>query len=410
MKRIVVLAALSAIVSHSLSRSTYPILLPAIENDLLGGSHAKSGTLGTILFVAYMAGVAGVTTFSGRVEPALLLKGGLISSAIGLGTLGIANDFTSLSAGIVLTGFGSAGIWMSAPALATGAVPPHRRGTVMGLLSSTMGFGILLISQGTTIVRQITDDDGAWRPTWLAGMAYSTIVLVAVTVLLRTEATERVAGGISFAQLKGVPGWIALSAGYSTFGIIVSVYTPFLGAKLEEDGFSRPHVSAIYSLMGVAAIPGAIGIGRLSDRIGRRPVLIGTMAGMCGASLLVLSGREPFASVSAAAFGACSFAFPVMVAAVVRDHTSDRAFSKALGAMTLIYGVGLIVGPIAAGYIADSRFGFDLVYQLVTAATLLAVWFVWQLPTEGRLSRVAAVQPLTGGGDGQKPTDEQLAT
>lgn len=383
MRRIVVLAALSAIVSHSLSRSTYPILLPAIEDDLLGGSHAKSGLLGTILFAAYMAGVAFVTMFSGRVEPAVLLRGGLASSGIGLGVLGVADGFAGLATGIVLTGLGSAGIWMSAPALATGAVPPQRRGTVMGLLSSTMGFGIVLISLGTAAARRLSGDDGAWRPTWLAGMVFTLVVLVVVLLSLRTESTERVGGGISFGHLRDVPGWIPLSLGYSTFGVIVSVFTPFLGAKLEEDGFGRGHVSAIYSIMGVAAIPGAIGIGRLSDRIGRRPVLLATMAGMCASSLLVLTGSEPFASLSAAVFGACSFAFPVMVATVVRDHTSDRAFSQALGAMTLIYGIGLIAGPIAAGAIADGRYGFDLVYQLVALATAVAIWLVWQLPRDG---------------------------
>jgi len=233
------------------------------------------------------------------------------------------------------------------------------------------------------MARHLSGDDGAWRPTWLAGMVFTLVVLVAVLTTLRTGPTEQVAGGISFGQLRDVPGWIPLSFGYATFGVVVSVFTPFLGAKLEEDGFSRGHVSAIYSIMGVAAIPGAIGIGRLSDRIGRRPVLLGTMVGMCAASLLVLTGREPFASISAAVFGACSFAFPVMVATVVRDHTSDRAFSQALGAMTLIYGIGLIVGPIAAGAIADGRFGFDLVYQLVALATVLAIWLVWKLPRGG---------------------------
>ena len=380
MRRIVVLAALSAVVSHSLSRSTYPILLPAIEEDLLGGSHSKSGLLGTILFAAYMAGVAGVTMFSGRVEPARLLRGGLVSSGVGLGVLGLANGFGVLALGIVLTGFGSAGIWMSAPALATAAVAPGRRGTVMDLLSSTMGLGILLVSQGTDVARRVTGDDGAWRQTWLAGMVFSAFVLVAVAVWLRTESTERVPGGISFTQLRDVPGWIPLSLGYAMFGIIVSVYTPFLGAKLEDDGFGRGHVSAIYSLMGVAAIPGAIGIGRLSDHIGRRPVLVGTMVGMFASSVLVMSGREPFASIAAGTFGACSFAFPVMVATVVRDHTSDRAFSKALGAMTLIYGVGLVLGPVVAGSIADSRFGFDLVYQLVAVSTVIAIALVWRLP------------------------------
>ncbi|MFV0257194.1 MAG: YbfB/YjiJ family MFS transporter, partial [Acidimicrobiales bacterium] len=115
------LVAASTVVSHALARSTYPILLPAMEDDLLA-NHTQAGALSTVNFVAYLAGVAGVTAISGRVEPARLLKAGLAVAATGFVALAMARGFLSLSVGQALAGAGSAAIWMSAPVLATGAV------------------------------------------------------------------------------------------------------------------------------------------------------------------------------------------------------------------------------------------------------------------------------------------------
>ena len=120
---IIVAMASCAVVSHALARATFPILLPAIETELLS-NRQQSGLLGSANFVAYLVGVAVVTVISGRVEPMRLLLGGLVAALIGFVLLAVADGLWSLAAGQALTGLGSAGIWMSAPAIATGAAPP----------------------------------------------------------------------------------------------------------------------------------------------------------------------------------------------------------------------------------------------------------------------------------------------
>lgn len=379
MRRTVVLLALSAVVSHALARSTFPILLPAIEDELLG-SNQLAGALTTINFGAYLLGVAVVTAISGWIEPRRLLLVGLASAALGFALLAVAGSFAQLGLGLALAGAGSAGIWMSIPAIATSTVPADRRGTVMGLLSSTMGLGIVVASQGTNVVRAVRDDDQAWRPTWVGAAVYSVVLLAITIAFLRTPETARISGGVSLARLRSVPRWLPLTVGYWLFGVIVSSFTPFFGAALEEKGFSRAHVGNLYSLFGLAAVFGAVSLGRISDRVGRRPVLLGTMIVMGGSALLVPTGREPFAAIAALSFGVASFTFPVLVAAHVSDHLQDREFSNAFGALTLIYGSALVFGPVISGTIGDSRFGFDAVFLLVAAATLAATLAMSRLP------------------------------
>lgn len=369
MKRTVAVMALCAVVSHTLGRSTYPILLPAIEAELLS-SHQESGLLTTVNFGGYMLGVLVMTSVSGRFEPARLLAGGLASSTVGFVLLASAAGFWTLAAGLLLTGLGSAGIWMTAPIIATGVVPADRRGTVMGLLSSTMGLGLIVVSQGTNAMRAVGDDDGLWRPTWSVAAVYGGLLLAAVIAVLRLPATNRIAGGVSLQRLRTVPGWVPITVSYWLFGFVVSSFTPFFGAALEDVGFSRAHVGNLYALFGLSAVFGAVSLGRVSDRTGRQPVLVGALLVMAAAALLVLTGTEPFAAAAAIGFGAASFTFPVLVAAYLSDHLQERAFSNAFGALTLFYGSALVTGPILSGTIGDSSLGFPVVFSLVAAAAV----------------------------------------
>lgn len=371
-------------VSHTLARTTYQVLLTAIRDDLLSQSNQRAGLLATVTFVAYMLGVAVMTQFSGKIEPLVTLVLGLWVCLGGLMVLTVAEDFAQLAAGVALLGSGSGGIWMSVPAIATGAVDASRRGMVMGFLSSSIGFGLVLIGQCVRLVRGFLGDDGAWRPLWAIGAGFTAAVLVLVLVFMRPGATEQSNTKISLANLRQVDGWVPLTLAYILFGLVISGYAPFLGAKLTEDGFSEGHVATLYSLIGLSAIIGAVSLGRLSDRIGRRPVMASAMAMIGIASLLVLTGREPYATISAVINGSFSFAFPVLVTATLRDQVSDRAFSNALGALTLIYGVSLFVGPLIGGAIGDSSAGFDLLYLLVAVLALGSAGLVLLVPSRAQ--------------------------
>ncbi len=380
--RLLIIGAIAAsvVVSHALARSTFPFLLPAIESELLS-NRQQSGFLNSANFIAYLLGVAVATLLSGRIEPVRLLVTGLTIATAGFALLATAGGFAMLAAGQSLTGLGGAAIWMSGPTIATGAAAPERRGMVMGLLSSTMGLGILIASQGTSLVRSLTNDDELWRPTWLGAAVFSGTIAVLMTVAIRVSTTEATKGGISISRLRTVPRWMVLCGAYWLFGLISSSFPSFFGLLLKDQGFSPSHITNLFSLLGLAAVVGAISLGRASDAIGRRPILLGAMVAICGSSALALVGREPFAAISIALFGAASFTFPVLVVTYIRDYLEDRAFSNALGALTIIYGLALIAGPTVSGTVADTSLGLEAVFvglSVIAAAGAVTIAF---LPT-----------------------------
>ena len=262
---------LTTIVSHSFGRATYPLLLPAIKDELLS-SNTAAGVGGTAIFSAYLAGVFVVTLVSGLLEPVKILRIGLMVSGAGLAVIALAPTFAVLLVGLVLSSAGGAGIWITAPLLATEGVAPNRRGIVIGFLTGAIGLATSSIALGTRLARNSSGDPELWRPIYAAEAVATLVIVVVVVMAIKAKTTARVGGArISLTGLRAVPGWRPITTAYVMFGVIASGYTSFLAEALEEDGgLSRSSVANIYIGLGISSLIGAPLMGWVSDRAGRR--------------------------------------------------------------------------------------------------------------------------------------------
>jgi len=254
-----------------------------------------------------------------------------------------------------------------------------------------MGLGMLIVSQGTTLLRRLIDDDGAWRPIFGIETAATAVILALAVVFLRsartgpstapsptttTPATAPQTGRaalFSTRDLRSIPGWALLTLCYTLYSTLAGAWAQFLGLALTQDaGYGSAHVNNLFSIFAIAGVAGPLTLGRVSDRIGRNPTMAIACALSTVASIVLLIGREPWSAIAVAAYGAGSFGLPVLVAAAVRDHLDNRAFAAAFGAMTVLYGIGSLGAAQLAGYLADRTGSFDIVYVLLAVMALLS--------------------------------------
>jgi DHA1 family tetracycline resistance protein-like MFS transporter len=125
----------------------------------------------------------------------------------------------------------------------------------------------------------------------------------------------------------------------------------------------------------LAQIVSAPLIGRLSDRYGRRPLLIlGIGASLAGFLMLALARSLPmvFASRILDGFLGGNIA---LAQSYITDVTDEKSRAKGLGMIGAAFGIGFIIGPAAGGLLS----GWGYAVPSFAAAALCLVNLVWVL-------------------------------
>lgn len=132
------------------------------------------------------------------------------------------------------------------------------------------------------------------------------------------------------------------------FGImlpLLALYAKEFGAS----GFQVGLLSATYSVFQLICAPLW---GRISDRVGRRPVLLGTIAANCVAMTVFGLARTLPLLFLARALAGIGGANLSTARAYIADVTSDGDRAKGMGLVGAAFGLGFIFGPFMGGILA----------------------------------------------------------
>lgn len=133
--------------------------------------------------------------------------------------------------------------------------------------------------------------------------------------------------------------------------------------------------------------------GPLSDRFGRRPVLLAGMIGFLLASLACAGAQSIGQLVTARAFqGAAASAEAVLILAVIRDLYDDTKAAKMLGIYGMSISVAPAIGPLIGGYIFV-WFGWRANFLLLSLLIALITLLIWRYLSETATPDRNALRP-----------------
>jgi predicted MFS family arabinose efflux permease len=345
--------ALAAAVSLGLARFSYALLLPPMRAEL-HWSYFTAGAMNTANAAGYLLGALMAPRWFARHDALrVLVIGGLATAAILVGHAFARSD-AALYALRMLAGIGSAATFVGGGLLAArlSMRAPHP-GLVVGLYYGGTGLGILA---STALVPPLP-----WRAAWIAlGLASLALTLVTWGVA-RGERDDVRKGASGASASRAGARWRPMApmlAAYLMFGFGYIGYMTFIVTLLHEQGIAPAWIAAFYALLGAGVVVSSwLWAGLLQRFRGGQSLALLSAILMLATLLPVLSAQPFVVGVSCLLFGCTFLSVVASTTAFVRHNLAPPAWASGIGAFTIVFALGQILGPSLTGRLADGPGG-----------------------------------------------------
>ena len=378
--RIAISLSLGAALSLGIARFSYGLLLPPMRADL-GWSYALAGAMNTSNAAGYLLGALLTPLLLRRFSTGAVLMAGCGLASVLITLSGLFTESTVWLAQRLAVGIASGMVFLTGGLMAArlGATDPARGGLLIGMYYGGTGLGICL---SALIVPAVLHLAAGQPHAWAWGWAALALLCFAATALLRWPVAQlaRLSGpaaAAASAAPSGAPGPVPVRrfgfalAGYGMFGVGYIGYMTFVVALLREQGQSATRITVFYALLGVAVMVSPRLWAWLLDRYrdGRPLALLNALLGL--ATLLpALSDAWPLVLLSGLLFGAVFLSLVASTTALVRHNLPPAQWASGIGAFTIVFAAGQIVGPTMVGWVSDGPGGLARGFVL----SALALW------------------------------------
>jgi MFS family permease len=221
-------------------------------------------------------------------------------------------------------------------------------------------------------------------------LAFATAVLpMALTTVGNPEIESRSHFGI-FRLFRISP--LGVVACFGT-GLVSSALYGMAPVYIEGIGLGARHLSVFLSVAILGGLLVQFPIGWLSDRFGRRPLMLisGGLAA-CFAIAITFFDGSSFPTILALAFcfSSATAPFYALGVAQINDYITPRDFVAASGGLLFAWGLGASAGPSAAGWLMQFFGPKGLFFYLSGVLAVIALFIVYRMMK--RRAKPAALQ------------------
>ncbi len=304
----------------------------------------------------------------------------VIGSVLFVGGILLTSQVDDITVGYVTYGVGvglGGGCFVAPLTALVGQLFEQRRALALGVVATGNGIGTLVLSP---LSESLIETDG-WRSAYqvLAAIAGVTFVLAFFAVRVRSEQlaapARRVSGAMSYDFVR-TPAFRALFVSGLLMSIGLFVAFAFVVPFATDAGVSSSGASRLVAVIGLTSIAGRLGLTSLSRRVGVVGVYRGALAVQPVAFViwLVAGGSYPLLVLFAAVLGISYGGFVAIAPAVIIEQAGVESLGRKMGVVFLSFGLGGLIGPPAAGAIADATSGRTVPIAVAIAVLLVALW------------------------------------
>jgi len=374
-------------IGHGLTHwypATFYLLLPLIGNEL-GLTYSQIGLIMTCQYIASaVANVPGGVVVDTVGRKGLLMAISFFWVGFPYLLIGFTHSYPMLLVCIALVGFGNS-LWHPTAIPTLGQRYPERKGLVLSVhgMGGNVGDAIAPLVLGFALATF------SWREVVVINVLPGLVIALLMFAMLGSIqlGAKRAPGeGQSLGQylqaLKGLlrnSALVLLSTGSSFRTMTQSALLTFLPLYLaREMGYSPAWVGACLFALQAAGFAAAPVAGHMSDRMGRKQILMGAM--LTTAVILIfmaVSGGSPVFIFLVAVLGFFLYATRPVIQAWMLDITPKNMGGSSIGVLFGAQALGAALGPWFGGMIAD-RYGilatFYFLAITIVIANLLVFW------------------------------------
>ena len=160
-----------------------------------------------------------------------------------------------------------------------------------------------------------------------------------------------------------------------SLGVVIPVFAPLIQQFQHGDAASAARWIGIFSTVwALSQFFGAPILGALSDRFGRRPVLLISLFGLAFDYLVMAFAPTLWWLFVARLVSGLTAAGMAVAGAYIADVTPPEKRAQTFGLIGAAWGVGFIVGPAIGGFLAQ-HFGLRAPFMGAAALTLVAALY-----------------------------------
>jgi MFS family permease len=337
------------------------LVSPKFLTQVLGASAADIGATSATVSFAAALGVAFVTTRIDRTRRRnLYFLGASLLAVCSLGFLAV--DRLGPLVYLLQAGIGASFVlaFNATMALVADAAPPERLGQAFGI----QGAANLSMNAVSSAVAESVADRFGWRAVFMIA-AGSAVVSLLFGFAIREEDPQGAAdqGRAPYGDMARLFVVSALIG--ATFTAMFTFQQPYalsLGAR---------KVSSFFVGFTVAALVMRLGFGGLSDKLGRRRVLLASLCVYAAVPLAIARMRVGLLWAYGAGLGTAHGVLYPTLNAVAAERSAPRARGRILAVLNGSFNAGGALGATAWGLIAE-RVGYSAVFLFASAVSALS--------------------------------------
>ncbi len=376
------------------ARFAFGMVLPSMREGL-SLSYAQVGWISTGNFFGYLIGASRAGALSGRWGPRAVVAAALGLISVALASVSLSSGFWAALLLFTTVGLGSGAGNVSMVGMLSRWFLRSIRGWAAGLVVAGIGLGLMVSGVLVPAVNASVGPGSGWRVSWRIMALLIALVAVLAALALRDnpgqvglnplgqdekpEPNQQAAQFPAIEPVSPAPTvvstrrtTIVLGLIYAMYGFGYAIYATFIVTTLvEQRGLAETSAGWIWFVVGLLSLFCGT-FAALSDRIGRKRGLAIVFA-LHAVAYLIVGFQLPGASLylSVLLFGVAAWSVPGIMGATVGDYMPPEHAVRALGAITIVFGIGQAAGPAIAGILGERTGGFASSYLLAAAAAII---------------------------------------